>query len=114
MNGDVIQIVRAREIRLALGQRIRLTRQRLGLTQSLLASKSVVSAMTVSRLEREGQGAVDHLLRVLQALCELDGFHAHVHGLLQKSSLPQNISELQRLARPRQRVRLRKPPQGPS
>lgn len=114
MNNHAIQIVRPRETRLVLGQWIRLTRQRLGLTQSLLASKSGVSVMTISRLEREGQGAVDHLLRVLQALGELDGFHAHVQELLQKASLPQDISELQQPTRPRQRVRLRKPPQGPA
>jgi transcriptional regulator with XRE-family HTH domain len=79
-----------------------------------LASKSGVSVTTLSRLEREGQGGVDNLLRVLQALGELDGFHAHVQGLLQKASLPQDISELQQPTRPRQRVRLHKPPQGPA
>jgi len=69
-----------------------------------------VAVMTVSRLEREGQGAVDNLLRVLQVLGELDGFHAHVQELLRKASLPRDLSEIKNPAPPRQRVRLRKLP----
>ena len=103
-----IQMGRPRETRQVLGQWIRLTRQRLGLTQPLLASKSGVAVTTLSRLEREGQGAVDNLLRVLQALGELDGFHAHVQELLRKASLPQDLSEIKKPAAPRQRVRLSK------
>ncbi|MFZ4694610.1 MAG: helix-turn-helix domain-containing protein [Verrucomicrobiia bacterium] len=109
-----IQTVRPRETRQALGQWIRRTRQRLGLTQPLLASKSGVSVTTLSRLEREGQGAVDHLLRALQALGELDGFHAHIQELLRKESLPRDLSEIKKPALPRQRVRLRQLPKFPS
>jgi len=105
---NVIQLTRPQETRRALGQWIRLTRQRLGLTQALLASKSGGAVMTVSRLEREGQGGVDNLLRVLQALGELDGFQAHVQKLLRKALLPRDLSEIKNPARPRQRVRLRK------
>ena len=68
---SAIQMARPRETRQVLGQWVRLARQRLGLTQPLLASKSGVSVATLSRLEREGQGGVDNLLRVLQALGEL-------------------------------------------
>jgi transcriptional regulator with XRE-family HTH domain len=107
-----LQMARPRETRQLLGQWIRLTRQRIGLTQPLLASKSGVSVTTVSRLEREGQGGVDNLLRVLQALGELDGFHAHVQELLRKASLPSDLSELKQPARPRLRVRLRRSPEG--
>lgn len=105
-----IQMARPRETRQALGQWIRLTRQRLRLTQPLLASKSGVSVSSLSRMEREGQGAVDHLLRVLQALGELDGFHAHVQELLRKASLPWDLSEIKKPTPPRQRVRLPQPP----
>ncbi len=111
---SAIQMVRPRETRQVLGQWVRLTRQRLGLTQPLLASKSGVSVTTLSRLEREGQGGVDNLLRVLQALGELDGFHAHVQELLRKASLPHDLSEIKRPAPPRQRVRLRKRPEVPA
>lgn len=107
---SVIQMMRPRETRQVLGQWIRLTRQRLGLTQPLLASKSGVSVTTLSRLEREGQGAVDSLLRVLQALGELDSFHSHVQELLRKASLPQDLAEIKKPAMPRQRVRLSKLP----
>ena len=109
-----IQMTRPREIRQALGQWVRLMRQRSGLTQPLLASKSGVSVTTLSRLEREGQGGVDNLLRVLQALGELDGFHAHVQELVRKASLPNDLSEIKKPAPPRQRVRLRKSPEIPA
>ena len=111
---SAIQMARPRETRQALGQWVRLTRQRLGLTQPLLASKSGVPVTSLSRLEREGQGGVDNLLRVLQALGELDGFHAHVQELLRKASLPHDLSEMKKPAPPRQRVRLRKIPEGPA
>ena len=103
-----IQLARPRETRQALGQWIRLTRQRLGLTQPLLASRSGVPVSTLSRLEREGQGGLDHLLRVLQALGELDGFHAHVQELLRKAAVPRELSGFKKAGPPRQRVRLRK------
>jgi transcriptional regulator with XRE-family HTH domain len=108
-----MQMARPRETRQVLGQWLRLTRQRLGLTQPLLASKSGVPVSTLSRLEREGRGGVDSLLRVLQALGELDGFHAHLQELLRKAALPQDLSELKNPAPARRRVRLRKPPQAP-
>lgn len=110
MINNTIQMIRPRETRQALGQWVRLVRQRQGLTQPLLASKSGVPVASLSRLEREGQGGVDNLLRVLQALGELDGFHAHVQELLQKASLPNDLAELKNPSPPRQRVRLRKLP----
>jgi transcriptional regulator with XRE-family HTH domain len=105
---NAMQLTRPRETRQALGQWVRLTRQRLGLTQPLLASRSGVPVTTLSRLERQGQGGVDNLLRVLQALGELDGFHAHVQGLLRKAQLPLDLAELEKPRQPRQRVRLRR------
>ena len=110
---SAIQIARPRETRHMVGQWVRLTRQRLGLTQPLLASKSGVAVTTLSRLEREGQGGIDNLLRVLQALGELDGLHGHVQDLVRKASLPNDLSELKK--KPvQQRVRLRKRPEGPA
>jgi transcriptional regulator with XRE-family HTH domain len=101
-----IQLVRPRETQRALGQWVRLMRHRLRLTQPLLASRSGVPVSTLSRLEREGRGGLESLLRVLQALGELDGFHAHVQELVRMASLPRDISELKKPAPPRQRVRL--------
>jgi transcriptional regulator with XRE-family HTH domain len=108
---SAIQMARPRETRQVLGQWIRLTRQRLELTQPLLASRSGVPVSTLSRLEREGQGGVDNLLRVLQALGELDGFHAHILEQLRKASLPRDLAEMKKPAAPRLRVRLRKRPE---
>jgi len=109
---NALQMVRPRETRQLLGQWVRLARQRLGLTQPLLASRSGVPVATLSRLEREGQGGVENLLRVLQALGELDGLHAHVQERARKASLPNDLSELKKPAPPRQRVRVRKLPEA--
>lgn len=114
LNVDAIQMIRPRETRQVMGQWIRLLRQRLGLTQPLLASKSGVPVATLSRLEREGQGGVDALLRLLQALGELDGFHAHIQELQRKAALPTNLSEIKKPSMPRQRVRLPKHQEIPS
>lgn len=108
LNVDAMQMIRPRETRQVMGQWIRLLRQRQGLTQPLLASKSGVPVATLSRLEREGQGGVDALLRLLQALGELDGFHAHIQELQRKAALPTDLSEMKKPALPRQRVRLPK------
>ena len=104
-----LQVTRPRETRQFLGQWLRLARQRLDLTQPMLASRSGVPAATLSRLEREGEGSIDSLLRVLEALSELDSFHAQIQERLRKASLPRDLSELKKPARPRQRVRLRNP-----
>lgn len=111
---NAIQIIRPRETREVLGRWIRLMRQRLGMTQPMLASRSGVPVTTISRLEREGQGGVDGLLRILQALGELDGFHAHIQELMRKASLPTDLSGVRKPTPPRQRVRLSKHQEIPS
>lgn len=111
---SAIQLARPRETRQLLGHWIRLARQRLGMTQQLLASKSGVAATTLARLEREGQGGLDNLLRVLQALGELDGFHARVREQVRTASLPDDLFKMNKATPPRQRVRLRKCPGGPA
>ncbi len=78
----------------------------------MLSSRSGVPVATLSRLEREGAGGIDNLMRVLQALGELDGVHARLQEHLRQASLPRDISELQTPRRPRQRVRIRTPKQG--
>ncbi len=111
---STLQVVRPKDARQVLGQWLRLARQRLEWTQPMLSSRSGVPVATLSRLEREGAGGIDSLLRVLQALGELDGFHANLREHLRQASLPRDISELQSPSRPRQRVRIRKPKQeGP-
>jgi hypothetical protein len=80
----------------------------------MLSSRSGVPVATLSRLEREGAGGTDSLMRVLRALGELDGFHAYLRDRLRLAALPRDLSELQRPPRPRQRVRIRQPKQeGP-
>jgi transcriptional regulator with XRE-family HTH domain len=109
-----LQAARPKDTRRVLGQWLRLARQRLEWTQPMLSSKSGVPVATLSRLEREGAGGTDTLLRVLQALGELDGFHAYLQERLRLASLPRDLSELPRAARPRQRVRRSQPkPEAP-
>ena len=110
----MLQVVRPKDARQSLGRWLRLSRQRLEWTQSMLSSRSGVPVATLSLLEREGTGGIDNLMRVLQALGELDGFHAHLQERLRQASLPRDISELLRPIKPRQRVRIRIPkPVGP-
>lgn len=73
----------------------------------MLGSRAGVPVATLSRLEREGAGGLESLTRILQALGALDGFHAYVQDQLRVASLPRDLSDLPRAARPRQRVRLR-------
>jgi transcriptional regulator with XRE-family HTH domain len=109
-----LQLIRPKDARQLLGQWLRYARQRQELTQPLLSGKSGVAVATLSRLEREGAGGIDNLLRVLQALGELDGFHDYLRERLRQASLPRDIAELQRPARPRLRVHVRKPrPESP-
>jgi len=45
---------------------------------------------------------------------ELDGFHVHLQECLRRASLPRDLSELPKAARPRQRVRFSQPkPEAP-
>lgn len=104
-----LQITRPRDARQALGQWLRLARQRLELTQPALASKSGVPVSTLSRMERHGAGGMDSLMRVMAALGELDTFHAQLQERIRIASLPLDISKWEKPAKLRQRVRLRKP-----
>lgn len=107
-----LMVVRPKEARLALGRWVRLARQRLEWTQAMLASRSGVPVATLSRLEREGQGSVDAVARVLQALGELDGFDAFVRERVRMASLPADLADLQKDAAERKRIRLHKDLKG--
>ncbi len=79
----------------------------------MLAAMSGVPVATLSRLEREGQGSIDALVRVLQALGELDRFHALVQERIRLASLPSDLAALRPpKATVRQRVRVRKAAKG--
>lgn len=103
-----LQIVRPKDARTALGLWIRCARQRAEWTQPMLAAKSGVPVATLSRLEREGQGALDAVARVLHALGELDGLHVFVQERIRLASLPGDLAELDAAPRERRRVRPRR------
>ena len=77
----------------------------------MLASRSGIPVTTLSRLEREGQGGVDSLLRVLHALGLLDAVDAALRERLRLAALPKNLDELDHPPVLRQRVRRRKTPE---
>lgn len=105
---QTLQLVRPAETRQAVGRWVRLVRQRAEWTQSMLASRSGVPVATLSRLEREGQGSLDALVRVLLALGELDKFHAMLQERVRLASLPTDLAAFRSQAAVRQRVRARK------
>ena len=109
---DPLQLALPKDVQQSLGEWLRLNRQRHMLTLSMLASKSGVPAMTLSRLERHGKASLDALLRVLMALGELDRFNIYIQEQLRQVTLPQDLSELEKPLPRRQRVRIRKPEGG--
>lgn len=102
-----LQVARPGEVRLLLGQWLRLCRQRQELTLPMLASRSGVPVTTLSRLEREGRGGVESGLLVLQALGLLDGVHGALLESMRLVSLPRDLGDLDRPVKVRQRVRRR-------
>ena len=105
---ETLQLTLSADVQQALGRWLRLSRQRQKLTLSMLASKSGVPTMTLSRLERQGMGSIDALVRALMALGELDPFNGYVQEQLRKAALPQDISEIEQPRR-RERMRVRRP-----
>lgn len=103
-----LQVVLPKESRYAMGHWVRTARQRAEWTQAMLSSKSGVPVATLSRFEREGHASIDSVARILQALGELDGFHAYVQERILLASLPNDLAELPSEPRTRQRVRTRK------
>jgi transcriptional regulator with XRE-family HTH domain len=51
-----------------LGNRLRMRRMELNLTQTEVAARAGVSKGTVSNIEKHGQGTLESLVRVLQAM----------------------------------------------
>lgn len=87
------------EICQELGKRIRAKRMMLNLTQPEVAQRAGVSKGTVSNIENRGQGTLESLVRVLQAL----GLTQELQPLFQ--SRPTSIAQLEQLERPpRKRV----------
>jgi len=104
---SALQLSRPSDVRLVLGHWLRSARQRLQLTQPMLAKKSSVPVSTLSRMERNGEGSIESLLRLLHALGELDGVNDFIQAQIRRALLPTDLSKLQQSTRPRQRVRVR-------
>ena len=104
---NILQMTSPSDTQKAIGQWIRMLRQRQEMTQPKLASKSGVPVSSLSRLERGGHGSIESLMRALGALSELASFHSHIEERLRQASLPRDISELPKPKWQRQRVRSR-------
>lgn len=89
------------EICQELGGRIRVHRIALNLTQPEVAARAGVSKGTVSNIESRGQGTLESLVRVLQAL----NLTHELQSLFQ--SKPTSIAQMERLEQP-QRKRVSK------
>lgn len=85
------------EICRELGQRIRAKRMLLNLTQPEVAQRAGVSKGTVSNIENHGQGTLESLVRVLQAL----GLAQELQPLFQ--SRPTSIAQLEQLEQPQRK-----------
>ena len=107
-NIDLISLSSPGKVREDLGQWLRRMRQRREWTLPMLASRSGVPVSTLSRLEREGNGGIDALLRVFQALGILHDVDRTLQERLRLASLPETLEDLDREPPPRQRVRPRK------
>ena len=70
-----IHLISPTDVLSTLREWVKLSRQRMGLTQEELSKKSNVPATTISRLERTGLASSESLSRVLFALDQLDSFH---------------------------------------
>ena len=90
---DSIHLISPVDVLSALREWVRLSRQRLGLTQGDLSKKSNVPATTISRLERTGLVSSDALCRVLFALDQLDSFHDFLKGRLRFTSFPKTLED---------------------
>ena len=90
---DMIHLIGPADTLLSLREWVRLSRQRLRLTQGELAKKSNVPATTISRLERTGLASTDALMRVLFALDQLDSFHGFLKERLRVASFPVTLED---------------------
>jgi transcriptional regulator with XRE-family HTH domain len=93
------------EVRLELGQRLRAQRMLMDLSQQELAERAGLSKGTISNLESAGQGTLESLVRVVQAL-------GLVHEL-QELFVPKlaTIAHLQAVEQPMRRRVTRRPRQ---
>ena len=96
-----------KEVRTHLGQWLRRTRQRREWTLPMLSSRSGVPVSTLSRLERKGNGGIDALLRVLQALGMLDEVDQILREHLRRALLPETLAKRDDALPERKRIRPR-------
>jgi transcriptional regulator with XRE-family HTH domain len=101
----MIDLLPAPSICLQLGQRLRAWRLLRNLSQDELAARAGASLSAVRRLEAKGQGSLELVVRVAQAL----------HGLGTLFAMPAltNIAQAEALAGPARRRASRRPAGAP-
>lgn len=105
---ESFRLVRPVDVLPALGDFVRLARQREGLTQGELAGKAGVPASTISRLERTGLASTDSLLQVLFALDQIDAVDAFLKERLRLVKFPKSLVATATPFEPVKRVRHRR------
>ena len=103
-----LRLIRPEDVLFHIGELVRASRQREGLTQSELASKAGVPATTISRLERTGLAATDSLLKVMFALDQIDAFEAFLKERVRLAHFPKSLDQTANKSRTVLRVRHRK------
>jgi transcriptional regulator with XRE-family HTH domain len=87
-------VARPGETLASLGRWIRLLRQRRNWTLPMLAKKSGVPVSSISRFERTGLISTSGMMRILQALGELDGLAAVVRERIRLASIPRDLADV--------------------
>ena len=90
---ETIHLISPADVLTAVHDWVKLSRQRLRLTQGELSKKSNVPATTISRLERTGLTSTDSLIRILFALDQLDSFHSFLKERLRFASFPKTLED---------------------
>ena len=90
---ETIHLISPADVLTAVRDWVKLSRQRLRLTQGELSKKSNVPATTISRLERTGLASSDVLSRVLFALDQLDSFHDFLKERSRFASFPKTLED---------------------
>ena len=87
-----------------LGRRLRVRRMGLNMTQAEVAARAGVSKGTVSNIEKHGQGTLESLVRVLQAMGmtkELQPLFQPRPGSIEQLKHAEEVQERQRVSRKR-------------
>lgn len=89
-----LQLVQPTELGNKVGVWVRAKRQKLNLTQTMLAKRAGVATSSLSRLEHKGLGSIELLTRLLFAMGESDALNELVVERTRIARMPNDLSQL--------------------